>query len=107
MLLILYTDPTHEHICLLKERLNSKGELQWSLLLRERCYCQRVVAPAFISLFSCSSEEAKQFWFTSDLISLTHRDNWTPDRLDGLLVRSGYCGKQYYEIHVVSFFQVT
>ena len=106
MLPVLYTDPTHGHTCLLKERLNSKGELHWSLLLKERCYCQRVVAPTFINLHDCSSTEWKpgQLWFTSNLILLTQRENWTPDILDGLLVRGGYCGKRYNVILVLFLF---
>ena len=83
------------HVCLLRERLNLTGETQWFLPKQERCYCQHVIAPTFISIHDCYTNmmESTQLWFTSDSVSLTNRENWTPERLDELLERMGYCGK--------------
>ena len=93
MLSALYTDG---HICLLKEKLNSNGTLQWSLPLKERCYCQRVVIPTFLSTQDCSTnnDNPNHLWYSLDVVPLTQKDNWTPGILDELLERSGYCGKQ-------------
>ena len=93
--------PIHGHTCLLRERLNSFGELQLSLTLQERCYCQRVVAPTFIGTHNCSTNELNltQLWFTNHSHSeftnpLTQKENWTPERLDELLERRKFCGKR-------------
>ena len=90
--------PTHGHTCLLRERLNSFGELQPSLTLQERCYCDRVVAPIFISTHNCSTEKFNftQLWFTNHSDLLIQRENWTPERLDDLLERRKFCGKRGY-----------
>ena len=100
-ILVLFTEITQGHVCLLRERVSLTGEPQWSLSLQERCYCQTVVAPTFISIYNCSLNEmsSKWLWYTSDPVPLTKQENWTPERLDKLLERIGYCGKNF-KIHL-------
>ena len=84
-------------MCLLRERVSLTGVPQWSLSLQERCYCQSVIAPSFISIHDCSVNQmaSKHLWFTNDSVPLTNQENWSSERLDELLERIGYCGKNF------------
>ncbi|XP_072046721.1 uncharacterized protein [Amphiura filiformis] len=77
------------HVCFLIKRHNQTGELQWSLSRKERCYCQGVVAPDILS--DCRNDNPDSFWYTNDPGPLVFRDNWTVERLDELLERTGLC----------------
>ena len=91
------------HVCLLKERPDpsSGGTLRWSLSYDDICYCQRVIAPTFISLEKCPKEDDQtcsdilscNLWFVDDPTLLTHSQNWNIKTLDQLLERTDYCGE--------------
>ncbi|XP_072016296.1 uncharacterized protein [Amphiura filiformis] len=93
---------SHAHVCLLKKRQDRNGVLRWSLTSIERCFCQMVVAPVWMSTSSAHSTNqcntttipTEDLWFTDSpehAESLIARENWTPETLDGLLQRKEFC----------------
>ncbi|XP_072017379.1 sushi, von Willebrand factor type A, EGF and pentraxin domain-containing protein 1-like [Amphiura filiformis] len=83
-------------LCVLEERPDPSqgGALRWSLPYKERCYCQRVVAPRKYTQTCTSYKDRsvdKKLWFVDDPTPLTNRMNWNKEALDILLEREEYC----------------
>ncbi|XP_072016385.1 uncharacterized protein [Amphiura filiformis] len=80
-------------VCLLTERQAPDGHVRWSLPYKGRCFCQVVRAPRKVATTTCHrrNEEEDSYWYTSDPQELTQRENWTPEKLDVLLERTGFC----------------
>ncbi|XP_072041493.1 uncharacterized protein [Amphiura filiformis] len=89
LLIVCVWMTTRAHVCILKQMEDSEtGQVLWSLPSKERCFCQRVVAPKIVQLCTELYPMEQDLWFTSDAKPLTHRDNWTPEALDMLLDRN-------------------
>ena len=65
----------------------------------ERCLCTIVLAPKFLSencpttSTDASVVEREDLWFTEDKELLTNSMKWTPEQLDQLLERAGFCSE--------------
>ena len=81
--------------CILTLKEDAAGEMKYSLPYKGRCLCQIVLNPRNIMSNCQVMDEEDVFWFTNDSDILTQRANWTPEKLDILLERNGYCGKIY------------
>ena len=88
-------------MCILKERTDTATErIRWSLPSKERCYCQAVVAikkgqgPTSCRPETEEDKEVQDIWFTDYLDYLSHRLNWTKEKLDELLDRNILCGNR-------------
>ncbi|XP_072022654.1 hyalin-like [Amphiura filiformis] len=83
------------NLCMLKERPDHSrgGVLRWSLLYKEICYCQGVVAPRRVNTCPRREEDYEDgdLWFVDDPSLLIMRQNWKKDILDELLNRARYC----------------
>ncbi|XP_072016990.1 hyalin-like [Amphiura filiformis] len=81
------------YLCMLKERRDPSrgGILRWSLLYKEICYCQGVVAPKRAKTCPRREEEYEDLWFVDDPSLLIMRQNWRKDILDELMNRAAYC----------------
>ncbi|XP_072049211.1 uncharacterized protein [Amphiura filiformis] len=79
------------HLCILQERPDPSrgGALRWSLLYKEVCSCQRVVAPKHAK--PCPGRD---LWFVDDPSLLIMRHNWEKDILDELMNRTKYCADE-------------
>ena len=78
------------------ENAGPNGNPTWALPLKERCLCQAVTVPEVRHTNNCFATKviSESLWFTSDPAPLIRRENWTPEKLDDLLERSEYCGRQ-------------
>ena len=85
------------YVCRLEERFDQRlGALRLSLLRKEICHCQAVVAPRKAGIQSClgenNTEIDEDLWFTDDPTPLVKRRNWNREKLDQYLNRT-YCCK--------------
>ena len=91
-------------LCILKEQLDPANNIiRWGIASKDRCDCERVVAPKFKCTPSCArkapfagNKEAIEMWYINEPELLTMRENWTPERMDQLLERVDLCCKLIY-----------
>ena len=89
------------HVCKLEERVDYRsGALRWSLLRKEICHCQAVVAPRKAGGQTCyrgdNAEMNEDLWFTDDSTPLVNRKNWDRAKLDLHLNRTFCCTFDFY-----------
>ena len=89
-------------LCILRKQLDqSTGRLRWGMPAKDRCACQRVVAPTFTCTPSCSGKPAPfspyretiEMWYIDDPKWLTSKDNWNTEKLNELMERKEFCGR--------------
>ena len=88
-------------LCILKEQLDpTNGRIRWGIASKDRCDCERVIAPKVKCTPSCARKapfagitEAIEMWYIDEPELLTRRENWTPERMDELLDRVVLCCK--------------
>ena len=94
LIAVYIVEVVNSHICLLQERFDPSS-MRWSLPQKERCFCQRVVAPQISGSRSCvrvnDTDNIEDLWFIDDPTTVTNPRNWTPRKLDDLLDRSQCC----------------
>ncbi|XP_072017482.1 lactadherin-like [Amphiura filiformis] len=92
LVMIIFSPIVSGQLCVLEERPDPArgGALRWSLPYKQRCHCQRVVAPRKLTQ-ACSVYG--DIWFVDDPTPLTNRMNWNQETLDILLERHEYCNQ--------------
>ena len=99
-------------LCILKEQLDpANGRLRWGIASKDRCDCERVVAPKFKCTQSCArkapfaghNREVIEMWYIDEPKLLTMTENWTQERMDELLERVDLCCKLIFLTRKTNF----
>ena len=93
ILLIAGVD-TKQQFCLLRKRYDqSTQQMRWSMPTLMRCMCDAVMISHVDNTLNCHKITQDIMWFTDNHQQITHKSNWTPEKLDQLLDRQIMCGK--------------